>query len=138
MKKSLISRSLGWKYFKSLRDEIDEAIYRFKDGFMRRFVKQNQKGGRTIAFYQNYESKLAENFFETLSEVLDVKGNVCGVIEAYVEDMNKKTIEKKLILILMISVKLLKKTNKYVKNQLSEFPLFEKNQNFYGECFDGF
>ena len=45
MKNSLTLPSLATNYFKSLRDESDEATYTYNDEYMRHFVRQNKKGG---------------------------------------------------------------------------------------------
>ena len=50
MKDCLSAPSLGWKYFKSMRDENDESIYTHNERYMRRFVRQSTKGGRVYAF----------------------------------------------------------------------------------------
>ena len=58
MKNSLTLPSLANKYFNSLRDESDEPIYTYTDPFMRHFVRQSIKGGRSSALNQYYKSKI--------------------------------------------------------------------------------
>ena len=60
LKNSLTLPSLANKYFKSLRDENDETIYTYNDPFMRNFVRKAIKGGRCIAFNQNFKSEISD------------------------------------------------------------------------------
>ena len=96
MKSSLTSLSLGLKYFNSLRDESDEPIYAYEDKFMRFFVRQGIKGGRGTAFILCFESTTADKIFDSISKELNVKWNICDVIEACVKHKSKenKKIEK--------------------------------------------
>ena len=80
---------LGWKHFNSLRTEEDEPVYIHIDKYMRHFVRQSIKGGRVCAFNQNYESKICDDIFKTISEELNVKGNKYNFVEAYLEYENK-------------------------------------------------
>ena len=43
---------LGRKDFNSLREEEDEPIFTYNDKYMRRFVRQNIKGGTVCACNQ--------------------------------------------------------------------------------------
>ena len=52
-KNSLALPSLPNKYFNSLRDQDDEAIYTYNDPFMRNFVRKAIKGGRCNPFNQH-------------------------------------------------------------------------------------
>ena len=80
---------LGWKYFKSLKTEDDESIYTNNDKYMRWFVRQSIKGGRVCAFNQYYKSKICDDILKVISEVLNVKGNIYVIIEAYLNYKNK-------------------------------------------------
>ena len=51
-KDSLVLPSLANRYFNSLRDENDKAIYTYNDEFMRYFVRQSLKAGRHAALKQ--------------------------------------------------------------------------------------
>ena len=63
-KNKLTLISLGWKYFKSLRDESDELIYTYKDMIMWWFVRQSMKGGRFNVFKQYIKSKKLKTFLQ--------------------------------------------------------------------------
>ena len=43
---------------------------------MRHFVRQAAYGGRVCAFNQYYKSKICDDNLKTLSEELNVKGNI--------------------------------------------------------------
>ena len=63
MKDCVSAPGIGWKYFKSMRDENDEPIYTYNDKYMRWFVRQRIKGGRVCAFIQNsIDQKIAMKF----------------------------------------------------------------------------
>ena len=133
MKNSLTLPSLGWKNLTSLRDESDEPIYIYKDKFMRWFVRQCIKGGRCSSFVLYSKFKIANNAFKATSRELNVKENICEVIEACVEYMcrEKKTIEKEYD----SSFDDYRKNNekeeeKYVRNQLSKLPIHIKLGEF--------
>ena len=49
MENSLTFPSLANKYFNSLRDENDEAVYTYNEELMNHFVRQSIKGGRCSA-----------------------------------------------------------------------------------------
>ena len=89
MKNSLILPSLANKYFNSLRDENDEAIYTYTDPFMRNFVRKAIKGGRCNAFNQHYKSEISDEVFNIISKELNVNGNICEILEKYFEFLNK-------------------------------------------------
>ena len=74
MKNNLTSPSSANKYFNSLRDENDEAIYTYNDEFMRHFVRQSIKGGRYSALNQNYRSNISDEVFNIISKELDING----------------------------------------------------------------
>ena len=57
MKDCLSAPGLGWKCFKSIRDEIDEPIYTYNDKHMRWFERQSIKRGRVCAFNQYTDRK---------------------------------------------------------------------------------
>ena len=87
---------LGWKYFNSLITEEDEPLYTYNGKCTRYFVRQIIKGGRVCAFNQSYKSKICEDNIKFISEELDVKGNNCDIIEAYLIQRNRlfKILEK--------------------------------------------
>ena len=76
---------LGWKYFNCLRTEEDEPIYTYNDKYMRGLVRHSIKGGRVCVFNQYYISKICYDILKIISEELNVKGNICDIIEAYLE-----------------------------------------------------
>ena len=51
---------------------------------MRWFVRQSIKGGHVRAFNQNYKSKICDDILKTISEELNVKGNIYDKIEVYI------------------------------------------------------
>ena len=67
MKKIFTFLSLGWKYFICLRVQNDEPLYS-----------------------QYFKSKIANKIFESVSEDLSVKGNICDVFGAHVECLSKE------------------------------------------------
>ena len=91
MKNSLTLPSLANKYFKSLRDENDEAIYTYNDEYMRLFVRKCIKGGRCSSYNQYYISSISDEVFNIISQELNVKGNMCEILEKYFEHSNKQT-----------------------------------------------
>ena len=90
LKNIFTSCSLAWKNFISLRFENDEHIYTRKDKNMRWFVRQSIKRSRCTAFNQYFKFKIADIFLKTISEEVNVKGNICEVIEAYDKYMSKE------------------------------------------------
>ena len=52
MKDSLSALRLVWKYFKCMRDENDEPLYKYNDKYVRHFVRQSIKEGRVCALKQ--------------------------------------------------------------------------------------
>ena len=82
MKDSSSAPGLGWKYFNSMRDEIDEPINIYNDKHMRWFVRQSIKGGRVCSFIQYYKSKICDDVLRILSEELNVTGSVYDTTEA--------------------------------------------------------
>ena len=89
MKDCLSLPGLGWKYFNSLRTEVDEPIYTYNDKYMRWFVRQSIKGGRVCAFNQYYKSKHCDDILEIINKELGVGATVYNTIEAYMEYKNK-------------------------------------------------
>ena len=57
---------------------------------MRWFVRQAAYGEQVCSFNQYYKSKSCEDILKTISEELNVKGNVYDIIEAYM-NYKKKT-----------------------------------------------
>ena len=90
-KDCLSAPGLGWTYFKSMRDENDELNYTCNDNYMRWFARQSIKGGRVCAFNQYLKSKFCGEVLKILSEELNVKGNVCDIIEDYMKYKNHHT-----------------------------------------------
>ena len=82
--------SLGWNYINSLRDESNELICTYKDEDMRWFVGQSIKVVGCTSFNQYFLSNIADKIFMAISEELNVKRNICGVIEADVKYMSKE------------------------------------------------
>ena len=89
MKNSLTLPSLANKFFNSLRDEDDEAIYTYTDPFLRNFARKPFKGGRCNAFNQHYKSEILDEVFNVISKELKVNGNFCEILEKYFKFLNK-------------------------------------------------
>ena len=89
MKNSLTLPSLAKKCFNSLGDEKDEAIDTYYDEYMRYFIRTTLKGGRRTAYNQHYKSKWADEVFNIISTELDIKANVCELVDEYCEYTNK-------------------------------------------------
>ena len=68
MKGCLSALGLGWKYFKSMRDENDERKYIYNDDYMRWLVQQSIKRGPVCAFNQYYKSKTCDEVLKIFSE----------------------------------------------------------------------
>ena len=79
MKNKLILPSLATKYFNSLRNENDEAIYTSNDEYMRYFVRQSIKIGRCTSLNQQCKSYISDNVFKIISQESNVKGNLCEI-----------------------------------------------------------
>ena len=96
MKDCLSLPGLGLKLFTSLRTEEDEPIYTYNDKYMRWFVRQAAYGSRVCAFNLDYKSKSCDNISKSISEELNVTGNVYDIIEENINYRNKhfKTFEK--------------------------------------------
>ena len=56
---------------------------------MRNFVRKAIKGGRCIAFNQQYKSEISVEVFNIISKELNVNGNICDLLEKYFEVLNK-------------------------------------------------
>ena len=56
---------------------------------MRIFVREAIKGGRCIAFNQQYKSEISVEVFNIVSKELNVNGNICDLLEKYFEVLNK-------------------------------------------------
>ena len=89
MKNSLTLPSLANKYFNSLRDANDEAIYTYTDPFMRNFVQNSNKSGRCNAFSQHYISEIIDEVLNMTSKELNVNGNICDLPEKFFKFLNK-------------------------------------------------
>ena len=89
MKSSLALPSHANKYFNSLRDENEEHIYTYNDEFMRHFVRQSIKGGRCSALNQYYKPTISDQVLNIMSRELGVDGNICEILDKYVELTNK-------------------------------------------------
>ena len=63
MKNSLTLHSLANNFFNRLRDEDDDYIYNYPVPFRMNFVRQSIKGGRCIAFTQQYKSEISDIVF---------------------------------------------------------------------------
>ena len=50
MKDSLSAPGVGWRYFKSMRDDSDETIYTYNDKYMKSFVRKSIKNGPVCTF----------------------------------------------------------------------------------------
>ena len=91
MKNSVTLQSLASKYFNSLRDENDEPIYTYNVEYMHHFVRKSIKGGRCASYNQYYLSSISDEVFNIISQELNVKGNICEILEKYFEYTNKQT-----------------------------------------------
>ena len=81
MKNKITLPSLANENFTNLRDENDEPIYTYNDEFMRHFVRKSIKGGRRADYNQYYISSISDEVFNIISQELNVKGNICEVLE---------------------------------------------------------
>ena len=63
---------------------------------MRWFAQKNFNGGPGGVFNQYYQSKICDDILIIISEESNVKGNIYGFIESYLNSKNKhfKTFEK--------------------------------------------
>ena len=84
MKDCVSLPKLGWKNFKSLRKDEDEVIYTYDDNYMKRFLRQNIKGGRVCSYIQFFNWKLCDKILNCVSEDLKVNGIVYEFIAKYV------------------------------------------------------
>ena len=89
MKDCLSLPRLGWKYFKSLRTEVDEPVYTNNDIYMRYFVRLSIKRRSVCDFNQYYESKFCDDILSHISKELNVKGKIYGFLEAYLNYQNE-------------------------------------------------
>ena len=71
MKNSLNLPTLANKYFNNLKDENDQPINTFNDGFMKQFVRQSIRGSRCLASYQYYTSNISDKVLKIISKELD-------------------------------------------------------------------
>ena len=90
MKNSLTLPSLANKYFNRLSDENDEPIYTHNDEYMHHFVRKSIKGGRCASYNQYYKSSNSDEVLNNISQELNVKGNICEILEKYFEYTNKQ------------------------------------------------
>ena len=97
MKNSFTLPSLANKYFISLRDENNEAIYTYNDEYMRHFVRQSIKGGRCSSINRYFKSTISDEVFNIISNSLDVNCNICEIFDKYFENTNsyRKIIQDK-------------------------------------------
>ena len=56
---------------------------------MRNFVRNSIKGGRWIAFIQDYKSEISDEVFNIISKELNLKGNICDLQENFFKFLNK-------------------------------------------------
>ena len=56
---------------------------------MRHFVRQSIKGGRCSALNQCYKSTISDQVFNIMPQKLGVDGNICAILDKYVECTNK-------------------------------------------------
>ena len=91
MKNSLTLPSLANKNFNSSTDENDETIYTYNDEYKRHFVRKSIKGGRCASYNQYYISSISDEVINIISQELNVKGNICEILEKYPEYTNKQT-----------------------------------------------
>ena len=82
---------------------------------MKNFVRKSIKGGRCIAFKQQFKSEMADEVFNFFLKELDINGNICETLEKYFEFLNKyeKQYAKKSIQNMM-SIELLIKKKKLI------------------------
>ena len=89
MKNSTTLPRAANEYFNSLRNANDEPIYTYNDEYMRHFVRQSIEGGRCSASNECYKSSTSDEVFNIISTELNVKGNICEIIDKYSEFTNK-------------------------------------------------
>ena len=134
MKNSLTLPSLANKYFNSLRDENDEAIYTYNNEFIRHFVRQSIKGGHCSALNQYYKSNISQEVFNIISKELNIDDNVCEIIDKYFEYTNKqrKIIEEE------YDSKFIdyrdndeEERSEHINKELNKLPIHKKNEKNY-------
>ena len=81
--KSFTLPFLAKKYFNSLREENDGAIYTYTDPFKRKFVRQSIEWGSCNAFNQHYKSEVSDELFNNLPKELNVNGNIHEILEKF-------------------------------------------------------
>ena len=81
MKNSSTLSSLANKYSNSLRDENDEPIYTYNDEYMRHFIRKIIKFGRCASYNQYYKSSTSDEVFNIISQQLNVKVNLCEILD---------------------------------------------------------
>ena len=94
MKNSSTLPSLANKSFNNLKDKNDVRLYTYNDEFMRHFVRQSINGDHCSALKQYYKSNISDKVFNIISKELDIKGNVCEILERCFE-YTKKTFKKR-------------------------------------------
>ena len=85
LKNSLLLPSLANTYFNSLGDEHDEPFYTYIDEYMRHFARKSKKGGKCAALNQDYESIFPDEVFNIISAELDIKANVCEILDIFLK-----------------------------------------------------
>ena len=122
MKNSLTLPSLANKYFNSLRDENDEAIYTYTDPFMRNFVRKAIKGGRCNAFNQYYKSEISDEVFNIISKQLNVNSNICDIlknISNFQKNMRNNTVKNSTQDTTIIEILIQKKKKNMLRKNLT-------------------
>ena len=122
MKNSLTLPSLANKYFNSLRDENDEAIYTYTDPFMRNFIRKAIKGGRCNAFNQYYKSEISDEVFNIISKQLNVNSNICDIlknISNFQKNMRNNTVKNSTQDTTIIEILIQKKKKNMLRKNLT-------------------
>ena len=57
---------------------------------MRHFVRKSLKDGRCASYNQYYESSLSDEVFNIISKELNVKCNICEILDIFFEYTNKQ------------------------------------------------
>ena len=89
MQNSLTLLSLANKFSNDLRDENNKPIYTYNEKHQSHFVRQSTKGGSCENFNQYYKSTISDQVLDFVSVELNVKDNICGIIDKYFQYTNK-------------------------------------------------
>ena len=57
---------------------------------MRHFVRKSIKGGRCASYNQYYKSTISKEVFNNISKELNVRSNICEILDKYFEYTNKQ------------------------------------------------